>query len=422
MEPINKLTEEKKTDIQCSCISFFLGYNKSNKLKGVFNHLFKDIGINKSVDEVWVFVTCLAKANKQSTRYSKFTRNKDHYTTTNRRFGFSISHYRMMKVLDALEAKDYIKIYKGMWRSNGEGMTTVIEFTEKVIELVDGINLTKYCNSIKDTLPVEVRDSATKEVLNHNRLFRGINLLGREVEKYNAVLGNYNIKLGSHDVVTQYKRVFSDDLTGAGRWYCGTFQTLPSKYRSQITFDSEVTVELDVTAIHPSINACLLGTTIPDGFDPYKLDINIYGEAREIRNLSKQGMMCVLYAKDRVTAIASLSKHYREDCVKHKRDREYSSINYEEGMFTNVIDSLIKHNSYISDNFFIENGWKRLQHIDSEICRYVINKFIDRDKCILCYHDSFIVAESDKDLLQKSIEDGWYKVLCTRNNLRLEEK
>ena len=57
-----------------------------------------------------------------------------------------------------------------------------------------------------------------------------------------------------------------------------------------------------------------------------------------------------------------------------------------------------------------------LQHYDSEIASLIIDKFIKLGKCILPWHDSFVVQVSDRDLLIHIMREAWESVLGKRDN------
>lgn len=415
---LKTISKEKRLQIDTGCVQFFLGYNKHTKFIGVHNKLTK-LFTDRYTTEVWLMITCCSKAIKKGTTLSKFSLNKNHYSQNNKEYGFNLSVTRTKQLLGLLEEQDYLKVYKGYWTTK-KAETTIIEFLPKFTSIFEGIDL-DFIKVTSDKSPVEIRALHTKTPMS-NKGFRGVSLFKREVENYNTLLGNTDITLFGDPCIVEYQRIFIEDLHGSGRWYCAGFQTIKSELRQYITFDGECSTELDIKAIHPSMYACLLGVTLPDGYDPYSCSLPLIGCALDIRKLCKQGLLCILYASSRKSAKLALANHYKEDSILPCEERDYKSIVKYKGIFSEIIDDLIKTNHLISERFFKEDGWLEMQNLDSSLCRHIINEFVNRGKPILSYHDSWVIPLSDSKLLEDTIKAAWLKVLGTKENLAIDVK
>lgn len=415
---MKSIDEDKRLQITVGCVPFFLGYNKHKKFKKIHNQLIDRFGSQYDT-EAWLMITCISKALKKGVVFSKFTLNRNNYSENNKTYGLKLSHTKTVKLLKLLESANYLQVYTGYW-STKKAETTVVEFLPEFTDMFGELSLDKLVIT-PDKSSVEIRDITSKVPLS-NKGFTGISLLKGEVDKYNTLLSSTNIRLLGNICNVNYRRIFIKNLKGSGRWYSGAFQTIKSKYRQYITFDGEVTTEIDIKAIHPSIHACNLGIQLPPEHDPYKCDVNLEGDPVEIRTLCKQGLLCILYANNNKSAKLALANHFKEDSALAYEDRSYKTITKYRGIFADIVNSLIKANYMISSKFFKKDGWLSMQYTDSQICRYVINSFVAQNKPILSYHDSLICSKSDKALLIEVMHSAWEEVLGTKDNLRLEVK
>lgn len=419
MIPIKDLNDEELTRLKIRSKSFFLTYHKTKKFNKAYTKLLEVLDL-KDNNEVWVLITAYTKAIKQASTYSKLTLRKSDYTKANKDYGLKISYTRMVKVINKLHELGFIDKYVGYWNSSGsEG--SVIHFKDKFEELFEGIDILSNVKDIQPKELVEVRDQYTKLPLPTSN-FRGIVDLRSDIVGYNDLLKFTDIQLLGNEVNLHYKRIFINDLTGSGRWYSGSFQTVSSEYRKYITFDGEPTIELDVSAMHPSINACLLGIQLPLGFKPYDVTTKLVGDPLEVKSFIKKGLLCILYTENKEKAVSALSNAYLRDNKLPYNTREYKSLKKYKGFCKDIINLLIQHNHYISGRFFMKDGWLKLQNLDSKICGGVISRFVSENRPVLCYHDSWLVSVNDQILLRESVRESWYEVLGTYNNLQLDVK
>ena len=400
------LTENENRNLALRSSSFFLGYKKYNTFKSQHKVLTDLLG-TKYTNEAWLFITLLVKTLRQKNTHCKFTKNKNNYTKV-RSMGLNISYTKCMKVLEILEKEKYIDIYEGFYTTK-QRLMTIISFKHKFTSMFDKPTIDKVVKPFEYKELVEVRDSKKKQI---DANFLGIKTIRDEVNGYNELLDKTDINLMGKEWCVYYKRVFVDNLYSAGRWYGGGFQCFESDLREHILLDGELTVELDVSNIHPAILACKKGFIIPPTHKVYEAYNTTLPNSSELRSLYKQALICMIYSGSREESSSSIGKHYAENCKS-----KYKYTRLKKGDISTIQDNIIKHNPFLEEYFYNKSLWKELQYIDSEICRNVINTFVSLKVPILSYHDSFIVPLSYKDKLVEVMEQAWFEVLGTNDNL-----
>ena len=147
---------------------------------------------------------------------------------------------------------------------------------------------------------VEIRDRSTK-LLKQTQGIKGVKEVREQVTNLNETLANTVIAYkGVPLAPTEYKRVFTDNLYGHGRFYVagGGVQLLPAIYRSAyLTFNGERVVELDFSSLHPNLLYEQLEATgeykpvdgeggvkeiLGEGFKPYAADISNLAKVDEV--------------------------------------------------------------------------------------------------------------------------------------------
>lgn len=424
-EELKDLQKERLLKLELTCRSNFFAYNKKSKpLKYVVNLLIKEFGV-KYENEIWLLVTQAGMTISKKGTACKWTLNKNHYTAL-RKDGFKFSYLRTRKLLEMCVAKGYISVYlgyyfggKSVFKGKGEedGKTTIIHFKEKFIFLFEKEKLIKSMKNVIYGDLVVNRDPDTKK----NKTLHGIDNLDEEkslIERYNKILYETEIKIWDVICFIQYVRIFSGSSKMGGRFYAGIFQTLKSEYRKYITFDDEATVEVDISSTHASILCCREGIVLPHTHKVYECYEGLVGEDSELRSLMKRVFMILLFG-DEKRAQGSVC-----NLILNEGSSNFPSIRYKclSSYARDLIKRLETHNSFIAKYFYNTGLWKTLQNDDSEICKNILEVFVDKHRPLLCYHDSWVVAESDQTLLESSVSSAWEKVLGTKDNLKLSVK
>lgn len=422
MIELKTLTREDRTLVTMSCEPFLLDYTETPAFKEVHEYLLSVVGYRQR-KELWVFITACAKALKHGLDGSQFSRRKDNYTEANKIHGKKISYVKSLRVIDKLESDGYISIYNGFYDHDYKlGIKSCFLMDNILIKLFQGINYAKFGAKRPIETLVEIRDGTTKERITELSKLRGIKCERSFVESYNKHIGGFDIRCKGKKVCAVYKRVYSDDLFHAGRWYTqGSFQTAPVYLRPRITIDGYKTTEVDYKQIHPRIIYTLEGISKPRDWEPYQVDtfkVPTDGKDRskEVRGFLKMGLMCLLYATDIGKACGALYKKLEKDITYNKEERQYTGIYMGKGDYKKLMNSLIERNKEIAHWFFKERLWAVLQNFDSRITAEILKDFMELGKCILPWHDSYVVEVSDRSLLIRSMNEAWESIFKTKNN------
>lgn len=410
---LKDLSIEDRTMVTIGCEPFYIGFRENKKLTPVHNHLMRYFP-NNHKKELWVFITSAINPIKKGLSGSIFSLRKSNYTKANELNGSKISYVKCKRIVETLDSEGYIKLYKGFFDAEtNTSLKSCYLVTDKLINVFDKVNMERVGRPLPVTTFIELKDSKTGDIITELSKLRGIKSKRELVIKYNKLLETFDIRCKMHPVCAVYKRVFTDCLDKHGRWYTQScLQTTRSEFRKHITINGVRTTEIDFRQMHPRILMEIDKVYKPKDWEPYCCIKDIIGDfdgSVKSRLLSKYAMMCLLNSKDLKTAKSALFKIYSEK-------EEFKNINLKKGGITEIFDRLIKKNSDISHWFGREDLWAMLQHYDSEIAAYVIEKFTDLGKCVLPWHDSFVVAIDDRNLLIETMKKGWKKVLGNNKN------
>lgn len=416
MMNLKDLSTEERTLITIGCDPFYLGFTQDNKLKVVYNELIKYFPSNHK-KELWVFITAAINPIKNNLSGSIFSMRKADYTKANKLNNSRISYVKCKRIIEELDKLGYITFYKGFYdHSESTSLKSCFIIEDKLRVLFDRVNIEKVGNPLPVETYVELKDSRTKEIITELSKLSGIKNKRELVRRYNELLLKFDIRCKSHRVCAIYKRVFTDLLNLHGRWYSlGSFQTTSSSLRPFITINGVKTTEVDFKQMHPRILMELDGINKPMSWEPYDDISDITGGCKkESRILSKFALMCLLNCENLSKAKSALFKFFLDD--KAKESRNLSTLKLPKSSINTIFERLLVKNNEISHWFGKEKLWAVLQHYDSEIASYIIEKFIKLGKCILPWHDSFVVQVGDRGLLIDTMREAWKKVLGKNDN------
>jgi hypothetical protein len=259
--------------------------------------------------------------------------------------------------------------------------------------------------------------------------------LGYQQKKLVNMLNNYN-KYSRNFIITvledsfdiQLRKVYNNaSFAAGGRSYViGEGNKIMARtFRKKIKIDGEDTVEIDFKSLHPSLIAEICDVTLPDGFDPYGIEMDGY-DKQALRKICKIAFLCMFNAKDFNQALAAVTHELRslkdEETEQHlpsqwKRDGKVPAVIE----VKQILHNLAEHNMYASEWMFSGRG-VNLQNIDSQIMDLIIQQFMDEDEFVLPVHDSIIVQERLKCFGETSMRVAYKQVLGSDNNCRLEVK
>lgn len=227
----------------------------------------------------------------------------------------------------------------------------------------------------------------------------------RLLEAADAIWQRVKISLGD-DVLppmqTTMTRIFNNgSFDEGGRFYC-QLQNLPKKQRINLRFDSEPTIEIDFSGMHPHLLYHLQG----DDFrgDPYEIE----GFDRDAVKVAFNTLINRDSSKHKGMAANSLVRNLNMPMVQAKL----------------LENALYRLHHRIAGHFNTGYGL-RLQKIDSQIAHDVMTHFfMEIKRPLLMIHDSAIVAVRDVETLKLCMVDSYRSIVFNalqRNGNKDEE-
>lgn len=219
--------------------------------------------------------------------------------------------------------------------------------------------------------------------------------LGKFVRTYNAALKDVVVAYGSMPIDPYLHRVFNGSMSLGGRFYGSAHQTMKKQYRQHITIDGEPTVELDYSALHPSLLLWRTGGAL--SADPYT---EIAGKAGITRELVKALLLRLINSEnvsDFCRVVTSSGNESKKAEAEAGRADEWFipdvPTGYKGADFVEAVEAAFPT---LAGKFGGEIGLE-LQHLDSNLMADVLSKCLRVGIIALPVHDSVIVPESRSD-------------------------
>lgn len=437
--------------LRLSCCNSYVFYHDSKYYQPIVKHML-DLTGGKWEKAVKWWVSNSARAVDRKAKGFIVALRQDPYTESKQGIGF-----RGVKgLMEWLEQKGFIHIYKGYveeWTViNGKRVPKVtvpsyLVLRERSLEMWDGIKKpSSLWKELDEQESVAIRDRETKQEL-PTRGRKGVKEEKMRMQSINGFLSKSEITFDGEPIADiMYKRIFSDDMTFGGRLYAvgGGVQTLPQDIRKELLrIDGEPVVELDYSAIHPSMCYQMLynkdGINVFDifgeEFSPYGADLSfievdqdlkeevekVTGEKHNpLRNLAKIAILISMNSEDKASAVAGLSNKIRNDRKKPMEKQLFYAIK-DSIPAREVCEALQKHNDLISQHFFSDAGIV-LQNIDSDIMLDIVSSMIQKGHTILCYHDSALVKQSAESDLYEAMRNAWMNVMGGTTFCKIDKK
>ena len=247
------------------------------------------------------------------------------------------------------------------------------------------IQVRKTIRKGKRKLKVQVQPSAAKRH-EHNEMIKATEQM---LTAYDKLMNDTVIKLGN-DLIPSYQttltRIFSNGRYQEGGRFYGYMQGRKKAERRSLTFDGQAVLEMDYTAIHPTILYELEGLSPLN--DPYSIEGFERDDVKVAFNIliNRKG-----HQKGDAAAVAS---------------------NLEIGISqaTRLCNALYTLHEPIKHRFNTGYGLE-LQRIDSDVMEQVLSTFVTRKKPIIPVHDSALVRVADEELLFLAMRDAYCDVL-----------
>lgn len=214
------------------------------------------------------------------------------------------------------------------------------------------------------------------------------------LRKYDAMMKDVDIRLGNnliYPAMTSMIRIFSrGDMRLGGRFY-SPIQNLKSEARKYLSFDSDPVVEIDYSAIHPSILYHQKGVALDS--DPYVID----GHPRKEVKLAFNIMINRKGGPSRSSAANTIAREL--DCQLERAKALEKAILY--------------HHSQINEHFNSDAGLA-LQRLDSKIALLLLKQFVAEQRPIITIHDSALVSVRDTETLKLAMDSAYCQVVSNK--------
>jgi hypothetical protein len=196
------------------------------------------------------------------------------------------------------------------------------------------------------------------------------------------------------------RRVFTSDLQHHGRFYCPA-QNIPGSARLSSTLNGDPVVELDFTALHPSIAYALCGATMAG--DPYDLP-------GFTRKQAKLGLLTSFNAISFQAAVASLTD---------ARDGRPVFTSRKDA--ARLIEALKVRHAPIASMLCSDAGLRQM-NIDSRIMLAAVDHLIDRGISSIPIHDSILVQAQYEGEARDALNFGWRNQNLSPTPCNIEKK
>lgn len=446
---LKDMTEVQRYMLTLSSKDSYLFYHKTKYYESVVKELLSKTHGKWETAVRW-FVTNTARGLKYKAHAMNVSMDSNFYARNTAKIG-----YRNVKaLLDLLESKAYIHIYKGYvaeWEmKNGKlvakwGYRSVIQYRKRYLELWEGLPVDSFkIGAELDLIGLTNRDTRDTISLKGKS---GVKEMRQAMQTYNENLYNADITFNDKPIsIVEYKREFLDTMEIAGRIYAagGHVQLLPQKYRAEyLKIDGEKVVELDFSSIHPAICMQVLHNTGVDvlaavgkDFKPYaanldfvqvdwmlieqhkaKFGLNSYDP---LRSIAKLALLIGMNSVDLDSAVGALSHKLFLDHKKDEKDKQF--VGLVSKVPVQAILLAVQEYNYLIEDFFFKDYGVQLQNIDSKIASYIVSSLVELGITVLSYHDSFVTAQKHEDVLRKVMYKAWEYVLQDSTFCKVDKK
>ena len=449
---LSKMTDKDVYTVNLGCVRSYLYFHESKYYQKIVDQVLAHTNYKWEEAVRW-WVSNSARAMKNRANGFIFSLQSNTYSKSQQGIG-----YRKVKsLIEFLESKGYIDIYKGCVKSwvtkDGKQVPefmipSCMVFRQRTLDMWKGVdvsyNLWKEWEE-NDLAVIRKRD--TKEALS-NRGRRGMKEIKSEVRDMNSRLEGANITFNDKPIADiAYRRIFTDDLDKGGRLYTlgGGVQLLPQTIRAEmLKIDGEPVVELDYSSIHPNICYQMMynrdGFSIYDvmgeDFSPYNADMSFLqidqqrkmewerrtGRAHNpIRSLAKLAILIGMNSNDKNSAAWTLGNKVKQDRMQlNIEDQAFYALSSSND-YALVLEAVQNHNDFIRDMFFSDAGIM-LQNIDSKIMMRIVGAMGELGHDVLAYHDSVLVKASAEDDLRQAMVNAWGAVLGDTTFCKIDKK
>tara|TARA_A100001015_G_scaffold14377_1_gene16809 strand:- start:1083 stop:2582 length:1500 start_codon:yes stop_codon:yes gene_type:complete len=199
------------------------------------------------------------------------------------------------------------------------------------------------------------------------------------------------------------RRIFNNGtFDDGGRFYGGWWQRIDGSYRKAIRMNNLPTVEIDYSSLHVILAYTEVGIDywkMTDDY-PYELPVRGVSNPDHCRAITKLLFLLGFNASDE----KALFKAFRNEL-------DYTAYPYSfpDDVLSELLNGIKDRHPKIS-RLICSGAGLRLMNIDAQMCKYVIEKFVERDTPILTVHDSFIVPFGTERQLDRVMKEAFEHV------------
>ena len=349
------------------------------------------------------------------------SKRKNFYAEERGRLGPHITMVGVNGTADFLEDRGFLEVVAKGWKSPKakKGIPTQIRATESLIRYLEEVEISPF-DFINTAPPIVLKSDkasgkkalvyedtgltqsmkAKIEVINRVLLRHWMDLLIPEHEA--AELWDKGIHFPDilYNRRTLY-RVFNNfSFEEGGRFYGPWWHQIPRKLRPYITIDSNPTVELDYSSMHPRMIYNHMGIECPD--DPYDVGLD-----PKHRDIVKKAFNALINARGQIRKFDD-----PEDGAVFDDD--------EMGMtWSEFLNHIKSYHPTLKGHFGTGIGL-RFQRIDSDIAETTMLHFAKKNVPILPVHDSFIMHRTYRDELEEVMGKAYEEAMGSTIPIKLE--
>lgn len=330
-------------------------------------------------------------------------------------------------VIDALEVDGFVEGRKGFIdRESGKSRNSRTKATDKLIDdYLKPYDLMTAVTKRHDKAPLVILKDKNKNPIHFKKTAK-TRKMEDGIKAYNQLLRNTDISLpdssssGLYLDQQQVHRVFNNNTFKKGGRYTGTWWMMGCNrnQRKDITINREATVELDYKAQHIYMLYGLKGVSYLEEYpkgDPYYDPYCLGDDCPHDRKIIKPSVLMGINATDGIlSAWQALKQEQWREWHKAIKARKSAGLPVQDFEFfpyldyINLMEWFEARHPLLIDDLFSGIGTK-LMNIDSMVAEIIINHLTSQNIPVLGVHDSFIVRERDREVLQSIMETAYEK-------------
>lgn len=311
--------------------------------------------------------------------------------------------YYVTRAMDALRGAGLIEHQMGRWCPRAKGCQSVAWATEALMGLIGRlVDASEPRGMPEHVETIVLRNRADKSEIDYPESTKTTTMRD-QMRVINDEVARLELRRqGERLEVPPLRRIFNRSFDRGGRLYChgASYQNMSAAQRQTITVviggAARPVVEIDYANLHISMAYSEAGRRLPLG-DQYA----IHGFDRGLVKVAVNTLFNAATTRKGMLAVT-------EELLNNSKLRAASGINSTDrtpcsALAEAVVTAVERKHSGIKDYFGSDCG-ASFQRKDSDMAIEVLTRMLDSTgRCPLPVHDSFLVAESDADILGRTM-------------------